>query len=44
MNTTDPIIARMRETGTSKGMLMTRATMSHAVTSAMPPSATHGRF
>ena len=44
MKTTAPTIPRIRETGTSKGMMMVRPMRSQTVTIAMPSRHTQGRF
>ena len=44
MNTTAPTIDRMVATGISKGMISTRARMSHTVTSATPSRHVQGSF
>ena len=44
MNTAAPTIPRIRETGTSKGMMIVRPIRSQIVTIAMPSRHTQGRF
>src|SRR5690625_1390306 len=44
MNTAAPTTERIRETGTSKGRMMIRPTMSDTVTIAIPSRHTQGRF
>ena len=44
MNTIAPRMPRIRETGTSKGMMIVRLTRSQMVTMAMPSRHTQGRL